>query len=425
MTRSNLTALAVSMMVLAFVGAGPVLAQQAGGKTAPASPAAAEKLVSEGRAAYEKADYGTALLKFEEAVKQGATGGKLFYQMGFCFRTVRDDQEASRSSIARALPLLEQQVADPAKRDLESYYYLAAIRLNEIPDADKLAAAAREAVEGIEKGTLPKPASGDQLFQAGRLYGFNGQREKAVEYYEKAIVALEKAGPGKEGILRHCLEAAADAAAQKQQWQKAADYYARLLKADPSRDEARMPLALTLFRSGRELDAIPIWRDVKDPRIEADKIYLERVARHYVDLGRPAAPDAPADNEALRKAIVDSAKAYAEVRQKDDAVAKEATDKWQQEQDAARKVKRKAKAGPPRTSVEELEKIPPEKLTPEQRLQLMGITEYALEPPPPPPTPERLEAEKKFFALLAELVRRGQLVQDFAVVNGLAPLIFK
>lgn len=425
MTRSNLTALAVSVMVLALVGAGPALAQQGSGKAAPVPAASADKLVSEGRAAYEKADYGTALLKFEEAVKQGASGGKLFYQMGFCYRAVRDDQESSRSSIAKALPLLEQQVADPAKRDLESYYYLAAIRLNEIPDSEKLSALAHQAVEGIEKGTLPKPATGDELFEAGRLYGFNGQRDKAVEYYEKAISALEKAGPGKEGILRHCLEAAADAAAQKQQWQKAADYYSRLLKADPTRDEARMPLALTLFKAGREMDAIPVWREVNDPRLEADKIYLERVARHYVDLGRPAAPDAPADNEALRKAIVDAGKVYAEVRQKDDAAAKVVTDKWLQEQEAARKVKRKAKAGPPQTSVEELEKIPPEKLTPEQRLQLMGITEYALEPPPPPPTPERLEAEKKFFALLAELVRRGQLVQDFAVVNGLAPLIFK
>ena len=40
-------------------------------------------------------------------------------------------------------------------------------------------------------------------------------------------------------------------------------------------------------------------------------------------------------------------------------------------------------------------------------------------------TVSRLEAEKKFFGLLAVLVRRGQLVQDFAVTNGLAPLLFK
>jgi hypothetical protein len=148
------------------------------------------------------------------------------------------------------------------------------------------------------------------------------------------------------------------------------------------------------------------------------------VARRYVELERPVV-QAPADNEELRKAIVEAAKEYAEARKTDDDAAKAASDKWQEEDAAARKARRKAKSGAPQQSIEELEKIPAEKLTPEQRLRLMGVTDFSLEPPAPPPSAARLAGEKKFFGLLAELVRRGQLIQDFAVTNGLAPLIFK
>jgi tetratricopeptide (TPR) repeat protein len=427
MTRSRIIALAVVVGAGTAGAWGLALARQdkpaaAQAKPAPAGDAA--KLTAEGRAAYEKAQYGDALIKFEEAVKAGASGGELFYQMGFCYRTVRDDQENSRAYMARALPLLDQQIKDAARRDLKSYYYLAAIRLNEVPDANELERLSKEAIRALETGALPKPSTGEELFQAGRLYGFAGNREQAVAHYEKAIAALEKAGPGKEGILRHCLEASADAAAQKEQWGKAADLYVRLLKSDPSRDEVRMPLALTLFKAGREMDAITHWRETRDPRLEGDKVYLERVARHYVELGRPQV-EAPADNEDLRRAIVEAAKAYAEARKKDDDAAKAAADAWQEKALAERKARRKAKAAPPGPSIEELEKIPPEKLTAEQRLRLMGYTDIVLEPPPPPPSAERLQAEKKFFGLMATLVRRGQLVQDFAVTNGLAPLLFK
>jgi tetratricopeptide (TPR) repeat protein len=433
MTRIRLTALAVVVIAGAAAAWSPAMARQSkpaeppqgkGTAAAPAKAGNADKLVAEGRAAYEKAAYGEALIKFEEAVKAGASGGELFYQMGFCYRTVRDDQENARASMARALPLLDQQIKDASRRDLKSYYYLAAIRLNEIPEPDELSRLSKEAIRALESGALPKPVTGEELFQAGRLYGFSGNREQAVAHYEKAIAALEKAGPGKEGILRHCLEASADAAAQKEQWDKAAGLYTRLLKSDPSRDDVRMPLALTLFKAGREMDAIPHWRETRDPRLEGDKVYLERVARHYVELGRPQV-QAPADNEELRKAIIEAAKAYAAARAKDDEAARVASEAWQEKALAERKARRKAKAAPAGPSIEELEKIPPEKLTAEQRLRLMGYTDIALEPPAPPPSPERLEAEKKFFGLLAVLVRRGQLVQDFAVTNGLAPLLFK
>ncbi|MGH9869505.1 MAG: hypothetical protein ACREAA_15235 [Candidatus Polarisedimenticolia bacterium] len=410
-----MTGVRVAVLAAAILVVWPAAARAAG---------EADKLVAEGKAAYEKADYGSALLKFEQAVKQGAAGGELFYQMGFCYRTVRDDQESARSHMARALPLLEQQLKEPGKRSLDTYYYMAAIRLNEIPDADALAALSREAVAALESGALPKPKSGEDLFQAGRLYGFAGQRDKAVEHYEKAITALEKEGTAKQGILRHCLQASADAAAEKQQWDKAASLYQGLLKAEPS-DAVRLPLALTLFKAGREMDAIPVWREIADPRYEGDKIYLERVARRYVELGRPAAVSPPADGQALRTAILDAAKVYAVERSKDEEAAKAAYEKWQQEAITDRQNRRKSKAQTPQPSLEELEKIPVEQLTPEQRLRLQGITDIMLDPPPPPPSPSRVEAEKVFFGLLAEMVRRGQLLQDFALTNGLAPLIFK
>ena len=55
----------------------------------------------------------------------------------------------------------------------------------------------------------------------------------------------------------------------------------------------------------------------------------------------------------------------------------------------------------------------------------MGIRDVMPPPPPGPRSEARIAAEKKFFGLFAELVRRGQPIRDFALTNGLAPLVFK
>ncbi len=64
------------------------------------------------------------MLKFEEAEAKGAAGGELFYRMGFCYKTVREDLERSRAYYAKAQPLLENDLKDDKKATLDTYYYL-------------------------------------------------------------------------------------------------------------------------------------------------------------------------------------------------------------------------------------------------------------------------------------------------------------
>lgn len=414
--RPALTAALAAAIVL--VTASPALARQV--------PAAAAGLVSEGRARYDAADYGNALIKFEEAIAKGAVDGELFYQAAYCYRAVREDMDNARLYFEKAVPLLEEKIKGAGKSDLESYYYLSAIYLNEVRNPDRLQAVAREATDGLDAGRIPKPKTAEAFFQAGRLYGFAQKRDLAVKNYEQAIALLEKAPGGAKGtIYMHCLQASGDVAMEQKDWARAAGHYGRILAADPSREEMRIPLALALFRGGKEEEAAKVWEQSRDPRMSDQKAYLSRIARRYVELGRPQ-PKAPASDDDLRKAIIESAKKYAEARKKDDDAALAASEKWLEErrQEKANRSKKGAKrpAPPPE---EDLSGIPLEKMTPEQRLQAMGIKNYDLEPPPPPPSPERLAAESEFMGLLAELVRRGPMIRDWAVTNGLAPAIFK
>ncbi len=151
-----------------------------------------------------------------------------------------------------------------------------------------------------------------------------------------------------------------------------------------------------------------------------------RIAGRYAELGKPAVPEHfPAKDADLTARILDAAKAYAGIRTKDDAAAKEAAEKWSEEKRRNGEAKQKSRKGEPRMTRADIEAIPPEKRTPEQIMALSGIHNVVPVPPTPPPTPERLAAEKKVDALIAELVRRGQPVRDFALTNGLAPVLFR
>jgi len=407
------------MVMLALAGAViPAAGAEATGK-------AADRLVADGSALYDKGDYGGALLKFEEAVKQGAEGGELFYRMGYCYRAVREDIESSRAYYAKAQPLLEASLKDGSRVTLTTYYHLAAIAYSEIPDPARLAAVARGAIVAVDTGKVPKPTDGQGLSELGRLYGFAGENGKAAEQLEKAVAAFAKdpAAAGRPAYL-FALSGAAEAATARKDWTKAADYLRKAIELDPARDELRASLALNLFRADEPEEAIEVWRKIGDPQFIEERTYLMRVAQRYRELGMPAAKDAPGKDEDLTRAIVEAARAYAEIRTKDDAAAKAAADKWTEEK---KKEMETRKTDPAQRARERaaIDAIPPEERTAEQQLAAMGIYDVMPTPPPPEPTPERLAAERKFVALVAELVRRGQPLRDFALTNGLAPVLFR
>jgi hypothetical protein len=57
-------------------------------------------------------------------------------------------------------------------------------------------------------------------------------------------------------------------------------------------------------------------------------------------------------------------------------------------------------------------------------LHQMGLSPAPL-PPPPPPSPEKQAAERDFFFLLNEYVKRGHLIRNFCFENGLVEMIFR
>ncbi len=330
--------------------------------------------MAEGSALYDKGEYGGALIKYEEAEAKGAAGGELFYRMGFCYQTVREDAEKSRAYYAKAQPLLQSSLKDGSKATLETYYHLAVISKEQIPDPGKASAVARAAIVAVDTGQVPKPADGEGLTELGRLYDFAGEKRKAATEYEKAIdlFAKDPKAAARPDYL-FALDSAADAAEARKDWAKAADYLGRALKMSPGRDDMRMALGLDQFRADRPEEAAATWGQVKDLRFSEERTYVVRIAQRYAELGKPAAANAPADDQELIKAIIDAARAYAEIRVKDDAAAKEAADKWTEEKTKEMEAERKARKGKPKWTREEIDKIPPEKRTLEQVMFMRGV----------------------------------------------------
>ncbi|HEY3176129.1 MAG TPA: tetratricopeptide repeat protein [Candidatus Polarisedimenticolia bacterium] len=389
------------ILISALILAGGFLAP--GLALALGSAPSGKQLAAEGQKLYDEGKFGEALLKFEQAIKAGAEGGDLFYQTGYCLKVVRQDQESSRQYMTRAAPLLEKALegkgASPAP-----YYYLAAIYTVELADWERGSAVAKRGVAQVEGGAFKKATDGASLFQIARLYTIAGDKDKAIAWYERSAAAFDSAkAPNREYRVAALLQLATYYNG-KQDFARASEWFGRLLAVDPGRDAERITAGMAMTKAERYAEAAAILRTgFLTDEMATEANYLVRVLDRYIALQGPAVPEEvrKLDEAGLSQAIDKAAATLGGIRQKDE----EEFQKSIPPPEEPKTVWKATKSGQ-RIQV----KVPPPEPAP--------VT-------PPPPSAERQAAEKEFFGLLLEYVRRGHLIREFCLGKGLAALIFR
>ena len=390
-----------------------VMTGMVGMTSAAASPSPeAERLVQEGRKLYRAGSLADALPLFEQAVASGAESPRLFYELGRCLKRVHGDAATDAEMMSKAIPLLEKEIdAVPPPAEPAPFYYLSTIYLHELGEGVKGVPLAQRAVKLYEQGAFAELADPDSQFRMGRLFVMASRKDEAVALYEKAIAGYDRSGDPDVQNLAVALEDIASSLASKQEWVKAAGLYERLLGLTSLPERDRFSAAVVMLRADRFEAAERALGDFTDDGLSTEAHYIRRILRRYLDLGSPPLPAEPEvkDDDWLNTSILQAAAELGAIRKEEgdraeEEMARTAEAERQKQMDAAAKGKmsKGGKYGPP-----------PEPIV----ISNEGIAT--------PPSPERQEAERRFFTLMAEYLRRGNLVRNFALSAGIAQLIFR
>ncbi len=388
---------------------------------------AAGSLVKDGQELYRQGKLGDALIKFEEAAKTGLPAdGELYYQVGFCLKMVREDLGSSREYMTKAVPLLE--AAPPSTP--APLYYLAAIQSIELGESDKGKATALKGVEQAEKGAWKKATSGEDTFQIARLYSLAGEAGKAIPWYEKAVAQLEKDKDANRQYLTYSVDLLARHYHAQDNFPKASLYYQKLMAIDPGSEQTRMSAGFVMIRAGDYQQALQTLVGFKDDALMTEANYITRALEKYIQIGQPPIPPDKAvlDDAALIEAMSASARKLGEIRTKEEADAKAkgpSQDEPQYETITTKSGKTVKVFRPKYKPVpEDFQPKDPAHPTPEEAAIMSGVV-FDAPSATPPASPERLAAEKEFFPLLIEYLRRGKYVREMAFQRGFASLLFR
>jgi tetratricopeptide (TPR) repeat protein len=409
---------------------------------APSPKPDAGALVREGEGLYMKGAFAEALKRFEAAMSAGAESGSVLYEAGTCYGQAMGNKEKEVELKKRAVPLLEKEIAGGAA-PLDTYYYLAAIDINDLADPVKGTDAAKKGVALLEKSGAPSPTTQVGLFRAGRLYSFLGKDKEAASYYDRSVQASTGAPAVDRISLVLALEGLSAYRFHDKEYDEAAKAYEALLKLDPLRDRDRHQLGLAYLMAGKPEEAATAWRAAQEDELRTELTYLSSVVRKYVAAGSPATsalapkPAALSDDDLVQKILkaAEPLRAAREKEAKAQAEAEEKADKERAEKYAAERAAKptdlatikanvakirasKAPAPPPDPNVVE------EPTNPTSALAQMGLHPVAAAPIPPPSL-ERIAAEKDFFFLMVEYVKRGHLIRNFCFENGLVEMVFR
>ncbi|HZE89333.1 MAG TPA: hypothetical protein VE404_07290, partial [Verrucomicrobiae bacterium] len=263
----------LALLVLVATGSAPA---------APEAPAPARvdasALTVEAETLYAKGAYAEALKKFDAVISAGQETGAILYEAGSCYAQSMGSKEKELELKKRAVPLLEKEVAT-GSASVDSYYYLAAIYINDLTDPVKGTDAAKKGAALLERPKAAAPSGQGPLFRAGRLYTFLGKDPQAADYYARSVRSADGAAIVDRVSVRISLESLAAYRFHEKNYDGAAEAYAGLLKLDPNRDRDRHQLGLSFLLAGKYADAEATWRQAKEDEMRTELTYLAAIVR--------------------------------------------------------------------------------------------------------------------------------------------------
>ncbi|HXI03963.1 MAG TPA: hypothetical protein VNI57_12380 [Candidatus Saccharimonadales bacterium] len=389
---------------------------------------------------YRQGAYAAALKKYEEAMAAGTKTPEILYQAGNCYRVAMSDQAKELELKKQAVPMLEQEIAG-GQAGIAAHYYLAAIYIHNLADPVKGVAVARKGVALVEKNdpTLENPV--ENLYRAARLYEFLGQNDKesAMDQRFQDAAAVSPT-PVDRAAVQISREKLAAEYMRTEKYDKAAGVYAALLKVDPLRDDDRHQWGLALLRAGKPLEAAKAWNGATSDEYRTELAYLSRVAVRYDESGRPqscaTAPGAATlTDDALSAKVLEAGAKLRQYKEKAESEFKAQQQSVIDEQNRHRAEilalspeERKARWEKKEAEEKASGKADAEAGGDSAKKQEPSLT-GRVQPTHISMLPEKSDAwkaaEKDFFCLMTEYVKRGHLIRMYAFQNGMADLIFR
>ncbi len=399
-------------------------------------------LAAEGDELYRRGVYAEALKKFEAAMAAGRTTPAILYKAATCYGQALGDREKELELKKSAVPLLEKELTGGGG-SVESHYYLAAIYLNDLKDPAKGLDVARRGVELAKRSQGAPAGPAETEFRVGRLYSFLGNEEAAATHYQRFLEAAERGpGPANRDAMKQAVSSLGAHRMRSGDYAAAAKAYERLLEMDPLADPIRHQLGVAHLRAGNHEKAAEVWAEGNSDDYRTEFLYLSRIVRRYVWAGKPSssklAPNAASlDSQALVEKIREAAVNYRQIRVAEEQARKAVEAEEQAKRRADREAKQKLSPEEVKARIREKMKereaikakdpdaFEEEKTSIWKTLREAEPQEGSAPPEPPPTSAENAEAERDFFFLMVEYVKRGPLIRNFSFENGLVELIFR
>ncbi len=394
-------------------------------------PGKAAAIEREAESLYRQGAYTEALKKFEAAFAAGPSSPAALYQAANCYRAALSDEAREIEMKRQAVPLFEKEIAS-GQAGIASYYYLASIYIHSLHDAVKGVEVARKGIALAEKPGMALEPPAENSYRAARLHEFLGQDDRAAamdqRFLESAAVSPT---PVERAAVRISREKLADHLMRAGKFPEAASVYEALLEAEPMRDRERHQWGLALLRAGKPEEAAAAWRGASSDDYRTELAYLEKVASRYAEAGKPASsvkvPGASSlSDEALATKVQEAGATLRPFREAAESATRTANDEAAEE--AQRRQEEILKLTPEERKARWLAQR--EKSRAEAGKESGARESEAAKAAPAPwvrpvKSAEWLAAEREFFYLLTEYVKRDKLIRMYCFQNGLADLVFR
>ncbi len=235
---------------------------------------------------YARGRYAEALPLLERIDAAGQASGALLYRLAYCQRIAGDGARAGETE-RRALESLERESVSTS--DLEVPFYLANAYRNagRAADAQRVAA---EATARVERGEIPRPQSGAERFQLGKLYADQERADLAAEWYGKAVDLLTGDPSGERSYVRWASRFLAERAFRAGDYSAAARFFGLLFDEGEGNAADLEKLAVSRARTGQYAEAAAAWAraGLENPTAADHYRYSSRLAALAAEL--PAFP---------------------------------------------------------------------------------------------------------------------------------------